>query len=494
MPQRRRAVHHLSDGVSYLLKRRLSSGRLAFALVFIGLLLASSAVAAAQAPGKAAKKGIDWDLLNNEAIALLIRYIRLDTTNPPGNELAAARMLREKFLGDGIPAVTIQPAPQRGIVAARLHGTGHGSETIVLLSHMDVVPAEPQGWKEPPFSGAIRDGQIWGRGALDDKGPGVIALMAMLAIKRAGILLKRDVLFVATGDEEQGGKLGTGWLVEHRPDLFADAHYVLNEGGAIRVLPNGRKFYAVSVAEKNPLWLKLVASGAPGHGSKPEPETAVSRLVQALYRISQMQNQINVLPLVQAYFYEIGSLLGGPPQFADLRSALQQNEFRDRFLIDPFNNAMVRDTITPTVISAGNKINVIPAQAQAEIDCRLLPGDNPADYLKKLQSTIADDQVKLQVIMNFVSPTSPSSTNLMKAISDLAQQQDPGVPVVPTLSSGFTDSRYLRERKLIVYGFTPIELTAEAAQTIHGANERIAVANFTAGLRRMVALLQILGS
>ncbi len=466
------------------------------ALICVGLLmLAGFTVAGAGEPGKTGKKkGIDWDLLNNEAIALLAHYIRLDTTNPPGNELAAARMLREKFLADGIPAATIQPAPQRGIVAARLHGTGHNGQAIVLLSHMDVVPADPRGWKVPPFSGAIKDGQIWGRGALDDKGPGVIALMAMLAVKRAGILLKRDVLFVATGDEEQGGKLGAGWLVEHRPDLFADAHDVLNEGGAIRVLPNGRKFYAVSVAEKSPLWIGLAASGAAGHGSKPEPETAVTRLVQALYRASQMQNQINVLPLVQAYFYQIGALLEGPAQFADLRSALQQSEFRERFLADPFNNAMVRDTITPTVLSAGDKVNVIPANAHAEIDCRLLPGDNPADFLKKLQSAIADDQVKLQVIMNFVSPASPASTNLMKAIGDLAQQEDPSAPVVPTLSSGFTDSRYLREHKLIVYGFTPIELTAEATQTIHGVNERIAITNFTAGLRRMVALLQILGS
>jgi acetylornithine deacetylase/succinyl-diaminopimelate desuccinylase-like protein len=467
----------------------------ALAVISIGLLLLASLPAIGAGPeSKTGNHRIDWDLLNNEAVSLLTRYIRIDTTNPPGNELAAARMLREKFLADGIPAVTIQPAPQRAIVAARLHGTGHQGQAIVLLSHMDVVAADPRGWKMPPFLGAIKDGEIWGRGALDDKGPGVIALMAMLAVKRAGILLKRDVLFVAAGDEEQGGKLGLGWLVEHRPDIFADAHYVLNEGGAIRILPNGRKYYAVSVAEKSPLWIRLVASGTAGYGSMPEADTAVTRVIQAAYRASRVENEINVLPLVQAYFHHMGELLGGPPQFADLRSALQQAEFRERFLADPFNNAMVRDTITPTVLSAGNKVDMIPADAHAELDCRLLPGDNPADFVKKLQSAIADDQVKLQVIMNFVSPVSPASTNLMKAIENLAQQEDPVAPVVPILSSEFTDSRYLRERKFIVYGFTPIELTAEAAQTIHGVNERITIANFTGGLRRMVALLQILGS
>ncbi len=445
------------------------------------------------APSPLSSDRINWESIKNEAVGLLSRYIQINTTNPPGNELSAAKMLREKFLSNGIPAAVIETAPNRGIVAARLHGVGHNDGTIVLMSHIDVVPADERGWKLKPFSGAVKDGEVWGRGALDDKGPGVIELMAMVALKRAGILLKRDVLFLATADEEQGGRQGAEWVVGHRPDLFADVRYVLNEGGAIRVLPNGRKYYAVSVAEKNPLWVRLVASGNPGHAATPEAETAVTRLIQALYRVTQMQPQINVSPLVEDYFRRVAELQGGPSQWADVRSALQQNEFREKFLSNPVNNAMVRDTVTPTVLVGSDKTNVIPANAYAELDCRLLPGDNPTEFLKSLQSTIADDQVKVQVLLNSVSPASPTSTNFMKALEQVAERQDQGVPVIPVMSTGFTDSRYLRQHKLIVYGFNPIEITPELQQTIHGVNERIGIDNLVRGIQRMVMLLEVLG-
>jgi acetylornithine deacetylase/succinyl-diaminopimelate desuccinylase-like protein len=208
---------------------------------------------------------INWDKVTQEATDLLSNYIQINTTNPPGNEIAAARMLKEKFLTDGIPATTWEPEKGRGIVAARLRGIGKHTKSIILLSHMDVVPANPKEWEVPPFSGTVKDGKIWGRGAIDDKGAGVIELMAMLAIKRAGILLDRDVIFIATGDEEEGGKAGAGWFVDHEGTVFSDAGYLLNEGGGIRAEPDGRKIYMVSVTEKTPLWLRLTASGPAGH-------------------------------------------------------------------------------------------------------------------------------------------------------------------------------------------------------------------------------------
>src|SRR6204780_3718732 len=221
---------------------------------------------------------INWDRVTQEATDLLSRYIQIDTTNPPGDEIEAARMLKEKFLTDGIPATTWEPEKGRGIVAARLRGIGKHTKSIILLSHMDVVPANSKEWTVPPFSGTVKGGEIWGRGAIDDKGPGVIELMAMLAIKRAGILLNRDVLFVATGDEEEGGKNGAGWFVDHESNVFSDAGFLLNEGGGIRALSdNKRKVYVVSVTEKTPLWLKLTASGPAGHASDPPAETAVTR-------------------------------------------------------------------------------------------------------------------------------------------------------------------------------------------------------------------------
>ncbi len=225
---------------------------------------ASSPAAAGIIQKGAAPQPINYDKITQEAVDLLSQYVKINTTNPPGNELPAATMLREKFLSDGIPATIWQPQAGRGIVAARLRGTGRHSKAIILLSHMDVVPANPKEWQVPPFSGQVKAGEIWGRGSLDDKGPGVIELMAMLAIKRARILLNRDILFIATGDEEEGGRNGAGWMVDHEAEVFADAGYLLNEGGGIERRPNGRNFYAVSVTEKTPLWVRLTATGPAG--------------------------------------------------------------------------------------------------------------------------------------------------------------------------------------------------------------------------------------
>src|SRR6266481_4320497 len=261
-----------------------SFGRGAIAVVVAGLCLgafpiARDAGAASQGaqlvgPTVAESRGvskapppqpINWDKVTQEATDLLSKYIQINTTNPPGNEIVAARMLKEKFLTDGIPATTWEPQHRRGIVAARLRGIGKHNKSIILLSDMDVVPANPKEWEVPPFSGTFKDGKIWGRGSIDDKGPGVIELMAMLAIKRAGILLNRDVLFVAAGDEEEGGKNGAGWFVDHESNVFSDAGYLLSEGGGIRALADKRKVYLVSVTEKTPLWLKLTANGPAGH-------------------------------------------------------------------------------------------------------------------------------------------------------------------------------------------------------------------------------------
>jgi len=203
-----------------------------------------------QAP---APRALDYRKLTDEGATLLSKYIQIDTTNPPGNELPAAKLLREKFLEDGIPATVWEPQPGRGIVAARLHGGGHHTKALVLLSHLDVVPANPHEWQVQPFSGRIKDGAVWGRGALNGKGAGVIELMAMLAVKRSGMLLDRDIVFLATDDEEQGGKNGAGWVMAHQAKLFSDAGYFLNEGGSILQAANGRRFYAVSVTEKTPL-------------------------------------------------------------------------------------------------------------------------------------------------------------------------------------------------------------------------------------------------
>jgi acetylornithine deacetylase/succinyl-diaminopimelate desuccinylase-like protein len=437
-----------------------------------------------------AAKTINYEKLTQEAVALLQQYVRLNTTNPPGNELAAAKMFRQKFLAEGIPATVWEPAPGRGIVAARLRGTGR-HKALVLLSHMDVVPANPKEWQVPPFSAQIHDGEIWGRGTLDDKGPGVIEFMAMVALKRAGLLLNRDVIFIATGDEEEGGKTGAGWMVDHEADIYADAGYLLNEGGGIMSRPNGRKYFAVSITEKTPLWLRLTATGEAGHAAVPPDKTAVTRLVAALNNIVAYQPSIRVLDSVRDYFRTMGQLDGGPPEFSNLVVALRDADFATKFLAVPRQNAVVRDTFTPTVLSASEKTNVIPATASAEIDGRLLPGDNPQQVIANLHKVIADDGIKIEVLLNFPAASSPRKSQLMTALGDLAD--DENSVMVPMMIAGFTDSHYFRQKGLASYGFIPIEATPAEMRGVHGVNERIGVKELGAGVRRMIDLLKLIG-
>jgi acetylornithine deacetylase/succinyl-diaminopimelate desuccinylase-like protein len=436
---------------------------------------------------------INWDKVTQEATDLLSKYIQINTTNPPGNEIGAARMLKEKFLTDGIPATTWEPQPGRGIVAARLRGIGKHTKSIILLSHMDVVPANPKEWEVAPFSGTVKGGQIWGRGSLDDKGAGVIELMAMLAIKRAGILLDRDVIFIATGDEEEGGKNGAGWFVDHASNVFSDAGFLLNEGGGIRVLPDGRRVYVVSVTEKTPLWLRLTATGPAGHASDPPAETAVSRLVRALGKLDAYKTPVHVSGPVQDYYHAMAEVDHGPPQLLNLDSSLKDPAYLQKFLSDPSQNAHVRDTITPTVLSASQKTNVISETAYAEVDCRLLPGSDPKAVMKDIKKAIDDNSIKMDVILNFPPISSPSRSPLMTSIEAMAANHGKG-QVVPSMIIGFTDSHYFRQKKIVSYGFIPIEVNPAEAKGVHGVNEHIGVKELADGIQRMVELLKIFGS
>jgi len=438
-------------------------------------------------------KAIDYDKLTLEASEFLSKYIRINTTNPPGNEMEAAKFLKEKFLSEGIPATTWEPEPGRGIIAARLRGIGAKKKALVLQVHMDVVPANASEWKVPPFSGEVKDGAVWGRGAADDKGPGVIAMMALFAIKRAGILLGRDVIFIATGDEEVGGRIGAQWFTEHEKDIYADAGYVLNlDSGAVVALPDGKKFYSVDVTEKTPLWLKLTTHGDEGHAAAPPAQTAVTRLIGALARVIDYHPPIHVLGPVQDQFHAIAELEHGPKQFLDLAASLRDATYAREFLAKPFQNAAVRDTIAPTVLEAGFKTNVLPLSATGEIDCRLIPGTNQKQFLANLEKTINDKEVKVEVTLQSPSATSPSRSELMTAIERLAREED-HAPAVPGMAVGFTDARFFRTQNLVTYSFTPIEFSPGKPNGIHGVDEHLEIKAMGQAIQRMVKLLEIFG-
>jgi len=362
------------------------------------------------------------------------------------------------------------------------------------LSHMDVVPADPKEWKTPPFSGEAKDGAIWGRGALDDKGPGVVFLMSMLAVKRAGILLDRDILFVATGDEEAGGKNGAAWFVDHQQSVYSDVGYVLNEGGGIRILPNKKVYYAVAVTEKTPLWLRVTASGPTGHSSQPPAETSVTELLRGLQRLVEYHPAVHIIGPVEDYYRARAQLGDGPKQWLDLAASLRDPVFQKQFLAVPENNALVRDTLTPTVLGASSAVNVLPATAYSELDCRLLPGSDSKAVLATINKVLNDKDLKTEVVRSWPPVSSPQKSELMNAIQALARHADKDAPVVPTLIAGFTDSHYFRQKGIIAYGFVPIEvMRPEELKGIHGNDERISVDELGGGIRRTVELLKILG-
>jgi len=446
--------------------------------------------------GHSATPAFSWPVLERESVSLLSRYIQVDTTNPPGNEIKAARFLKAIFDRDGIEVRIIESAPGRGNIFARLRGDG-SKKAIALLNHMDVVPADPKLWKELPFGGAIKDGVIWGRGAIDNKGGGIMQLMTMLALKRQNIQLKGDVIFVGTADEEAGGVLGAGYLLAKHPELFKDVGVVLNEGGGIRLGEDGRaRLYSVGVAEKVPLWLKLTAPGTPGHAASPGSNQAVLKLIAALSRIASYQSPIKVVPEVQKFYAD--SAASAPAnrreQYMDLRKALQDPGFAAEFVKNRGDNARVRNTISITGVKGSDKINVIPAEASAEIDVRLLPGEEPQAFISELRRVVADDSIKIDILLSRAAAVSPASPDALKVIAEYAQSKDPGTPILFPMGSGFTDCHFFRTQGIPCLGFLPRRSLPSEEGMVHGINERVSVESLKSDVRAMYEIVRRLAA
>jgi acetylornithine deacetylase/succinyl-diaminopimelate desuccinylase-like protein len=437
---------------------------------------------------------LDREALSREAVCLLQRYIQIDTTNPPGNELRAAQFLERILKREGLSAEIIESAPGRANLVARLPGQGRG-RALMLVHHMDVVPASASDWSVPPFSGTLRDGYVWGRGSLDNKGPGVAELMSVLMLKRLGVLLDRDVVLLAVADEESGGAQGVRWLMQHRRDLFADVELVLNEGGGILQLGPSRVVYGVEVAQKAPLWLRVTARGASGHGGAPRAGYAASLLVRALARVADYRFATHVLPEVQAMFTERAAAMPEAvgAAYRDLGSSLQDSAFRAQFLSDPQQAALVQNTLAITMLAGSDKENVISERASAVLDVRLLPGQDAESVTRELSDVLAEPALEIETILSWRAHTSPRDSSLFSAIERLARERDPGAPVTTNVISGFTDCNAFRAQSLICYGFLPLRITPDDIARVHGKDERLGVATLSQAILDLRALLEYAG-
>src|SRR5436309_5218613 len=362
----------------------------------------------------------EWQAAGREAATLLSQYIAINTTNPPGNELKAAEWVKQVLAREGIESQVFEPGPGKANLYARVRGDGSG-RPLIFLNHMDVVLASPEYWKVDPFGGVVKDGYVWGRGALDMKGEAIAQLMTLITLKRAGVPLKRDVIFLATSDEEVGAGVGAEWVVDAHPELVRDAEFLINEGGTIRADASGRiEYYGVGTTEKSPFWLDVTAHGTPGHGSRPTPDNPVHRLVRALSRVANYQTPLIPTPAVERYLRHLATIERDPVRragFADLRRALQDSGAVRALTADPTYNALLRNTISITGLRGSDQTNVIPPVATAAIDVRLLPGQEPAALLAELVRVVSDTAVSITPQgPSWPATESPTDTELFQAI------------------------------------------------------------------------------
>ena len=416
--------------------------------------------------------------LEDEALAWLQSFVRIDTINPPGNETRAVEFIGDILEAEGIAYETAESAPGRGNLWARLDG---GDEpALILLQHTDVVPADPKYWTDDPLSGEIRDGYLWGRGTLDMKSTGISQLATFIALKRAGVPLNRDVVLVATADEEAGGFYGAGWLVDNHPEIFEGAGLLINEGGSGQQ-SDKELLFQVEVTQKVPVWLRLKAVDTPGHGSMPNPTSSVTRIVDALHTLYENPFEPRLVPAIDDMFQALSLSASAEWEepFSNMARAVEDPQFLKRLqAYSPFLHALTRDTCSMTRFEGSNKINVVPPEAWAELDCRILP-DRPSDvFVDELRTLLADAGVEIEVLMAFTAAVSTTDTVLYEAIEEVTGERHPGSRVMPYVSTGFTDSHFFRDLGIPSYGFNPMVVPEAEFSRIHGNDERVNVAAF----------------
>ena len=433
----------------------------------------------------------NWPAVTAETIRHLQALLRLNTTNPPGNETLAAEYLAGVLRAEGLEPLVLESAPGRGNVIARLKGSGEAAP-LLLYSHTDVVPAEPAFWSHPPFAGEIADGFVWGRGAVDMKDTVAEQLMVMLLLKRQAVPLRRDVIFAATADEEIGGVNGFGvaWLVKQHAELLR-AEFGLSEVGGYNIEFAGRRVYLVQVAEKGTCWLKVRAHGRPGHGSIPHTDNAVLHLARQLTRLAAEGLPYH-LTEAAAGFLDAASRASGADMAQLLLSLKSPMEAERAFQMEleghemfPLLYAMLHNTATPTGLAAGIKTNVIPATAEAVIDGRTLPGYGTDDFLAELRQVMGD-KLDYEVTLDTPPLETPHDTRLFRLMAETLAAHDPqAVAVLPYMMSAATDAKYLAPMGIPTYGFAPLQLPPGMGlmEMFHAHDERVPVEGLGWGVR-----------
>jgi acetylornithine deacetylase/succinyl-diaminopimelate desuccinylase-like protein len=441
--------------------------------------------------------GVDWGRIKEEAVQTLSDYIKVDTTNPPGKEMAGARYLQGLLEKEGFSADVLESQPDRGNLICIMKGRDH-LPPLVLLHHVDVVPAEAEKWKHPPYSGAVIDGEVWGRGAQDCKSLGVIELVTFLLLKREGFRPKRDIVYMATADEETGGKWGVGWLLQNHPEMMK-AEYVINEGGGVGMVVGQRHVYTCQTAEKGICWLKLTFRGKPGHGSVPHDDNCIVKMAKAIEKISSYRSPLRRTRTTENFIKGIAEEQRFPRSFfmKQLLNPLFSRAVQKRIPdvgLKGMVGAILRNTFVPTVVQGGQKTNVIPSECSCQVDCRILPGVNPEMIKAELRDLLFDFRdYEIEILQTSPASESPADNALYRSLAKTLSQVDPKAKMIPIMLTGATDSRYFRDKGAAAYGFqamAPMENLSEYLSRVHGHDERISTESLLFGARVLYEVLK----
>jgi acetylornithine deacetylase/succinyl-diaminopimelate desuccinylase-like protein len=426
--------------------------------------------------------------LRDEAVGLLQELLRLNTVNPPGNETIAAELLRAYLEDAGVACELYAAEPERANLVARIPGRG-GGPSLLLLSHTDTVVAEPAEWSVDPWSGELRGGCVWGRGALDMKGHVAAAATAIATLAREGFEPAGDLVFAATADEEVGVDVGLSWLCRAHPDAVR-TDYCVNEGGGERVSLGGRRAYLCTTAEKMSAPFRLVVHGRSGHASTPGiADNALVRAARLIVRLAALRPRPRLIPETEAVFRALGEI----PEPAELERSVAELPRDVREMVEP----MLGIALSPTMISASQRTNVIPGRCEVVCDCRLLPGETPQDVEPVIRKALGEDAYDLEWIEAVGGTRSPLQTPLWEAIATFVAEDDAEAELVPVVSAGFTDSHFLRQAfGTVAYGFFPMRTMEPelAARLIHSADERIEVNDLELGVRFLRHVAATLGA